>query len=727
MNINPINMNTNFMNMNSNVINMNAHFFRKPISMNDFQILCQIGKGYFGAVYKVKYNINGQIYALKRYEKAKAKKEHEIDYYREKTILYDLTRRGYPTIVKLYADFEDNTTKNLVMEYVEGITLRKKRGNNNGYVPQNEVINILSQLLQTIDFLHTKCRIIHRDIKPDNIMIQLNNQIKLLDFGISVYIENPDNLLACHKSVKGELHYVPPEMIFSGFPLNYDQRMDIFSLGFTMYSFMNPSNNEDEINLPQITEKKNKSITRKDVYIKNTAYEPWLIDFVESLYCKDQNKRPMAAEALNLLQQFQTNPNCTHIFNNLKNKNRENNINNMNVLFSRRDSSNVINNIHKFNTSVPNQMSSSAQQINNFPNTAMPIQRMNTSIVPTLNRVEPIFLTNDMGQEISILSSMKSLLQVLYHLDGMSFIQAQILSLFIDTRIDYSKYFIHSFQQMLNNVHPKNCNQIQINQVYYTQIVNDFIRKVFIYNNSGISGTRPIILFYMITSIIKENFLQYFNSYQNKLLDYIIYNNFIPLNNIIPMTTNPKIYNQISKLIYEFKNNFKGPLVDNFYFFILIVSRCSICNNILGIRTRAVQFLQLDVPNPQNNITDLINNYFSNNVTENKYCDNCKLNRQKMKRLYCLNLPNYLILELEDKNSVNFNSNIMLPLFDGTMCSYQYESCIYKLKINNITDFVAVFRSGNNYFFYSDDKIVPYNQAYMNLQCPSLAIYQKIS
>ena len=711
--------------MHTNIKNQ----FKTPLSFNDFEVLKEIGSGYFASVYRVRYKIDGQIYAIKRYDKSKDKKESELDYYREKAILYDLNKRGYPSIVKLYADFEDNVSRNLVMECVEGITLQKKRGNMNGYVPQNEVINILTQLLETLQFLHEKCNIIHRDIKPSNIIIQKDNKIKLLDFGISVYMKNLDPNLVSKKSVKGELHYVAPEILmkFYGSPTDYDYKMDIFSLGFTMYSFMNPTNNEDEVNLPQITIKNKGSHERQDLFIQNNFYEPWLIDFVESLYCKDQNKRPMAAEALNLLQQFQTNPNCTHIFNNLKNKNRENNINNMNVLFSRRDSSNVINNIHKFNTSVPNQMSSSVQQINNFPNTAMPIQRMNSSIIPTLNRVEPIFLTNDMGQEIGILSSMKSLLQVLYHLDRMSFIQAQILSLFIDTRIDYSKYFIHSFQQMLNNVHPKNCNQIQINQVYYTQIVNDFIRKVFIYNNSGISGTRPIILFYMITSIIKENFLQYFNSYQNKLLDYIINNNFIPLNNIIPMTTNPKIYNQISKLIYEFKNNFKGPLVDNFYFFILIVSRCTICKNILGIRTRGVQFLQLDVPNPQNNITDLINNYFSFNESGNKYCEYCKLNRQKMKRLYCLNLPNYLILELEDKNSVNFNSNIMLPLFDGTMCSYQYESCIYKLKINNITDFVSVFRSGNNYFFYSDDKIGPYNQAYMNLQCPSLAIYKKIS
>ncbi len=288
MNTNFINTNTNInpnlinmnINMNTNFNNMNNHYFKTPLSFNDFEIIVRLGKGFFGSVYKVKYKLNGQIYAIKQYEKAKAKKEQELDYYREKAILYDLNKRGHPAIVKLYADFEDSTTRNLVMECVEGITLKKKRGKLNGYVPQNEVINILTQLLQTLDFLHSKCHIIHRDIKPDNIIIQNNNQIKLLDFGISVYLENPDKYLVSHKSIKGEMNFVPDEMIFHGSPPNYDYKMDIFSLGFTMYSFMNPSNNENEINLPKKTERKNKNITRKDLYINNTFYDHWLIKFV---------------------------------------------------------------------------------------------------------------------------------------------------------------------------------------------------------------------------------------------------------------------------------------------------------------------------------------------------------------------------------------------------------------------------------------------------------------
>ena len=716
-------MNINF--MNTNFININNQFYNTPLSFNDFIILQKIGEGYFGSVYKVQYKKDMQIYAIKSYDKSKATKDSAVDYIREKAILYDLNQRGNSSIVKLYADFEDLRTRNLVMECVEGTTLKKLRGNFNGYVPQKDITNILYQLLETLQFLHDKCHIVHRDIKPDNIIIQKNNKIKLLDFGISAYLENPNKILVSQKSFKGQKHYIAPEILLLPPPFNYDYKIDIFALGFTMYSVMNPTNNSDEDNLPKKTEGVQGMFSRRNVYIKNDFYDQWLIDFVESLYDDDQNRRPKAIDALNLLQKFLTNPKVTYIFNNLKSKASQENINNMNMQFMRSAPTKVINN---FNTTVPNPMSSSAQQINTMTNNNIPftsVQRMNSSNITQINRKEPLFLNAEMSNDNRVLSSMKSLLQVLLRLDGMDYIQAQTMSLFTDMHIDYSKYFIHSYHQMLNSILPKNLIQNQVVQVIYNQNVNEFIRKVFLNNNSGISGTRPIILFYMITSILKDDILQYFNHYPNRVLDHIIQNNFMSLNSIIPMT-NPTIYNSISQQIFEFKNKYKGPLVDNFYFLILSVSRCSRCNNLFGIRTLVTRFLQLDVKNPQNNILDLINNYFAiQNGLKN--CNKCGIQVQKMKKLYLLNAPNYLVLEFEDKNFVNFNSNIMLPLFNGMMCQYEYVSAIYKLKINGVTDFVAVFKYNNNLFFYSDDKICSCPPNYINSQCPSLAIFKKIS
>ena len=77
----------------------------------------------------------------------------------------------------------------------------------------------------------------------------------------------------------------------------------IFSLGFTMYSIMNPSN--DGINLPQKTERKDGKFIRTKQYLENKFYHPDLIEFIKHLYDNDKNKRPTASNALDLLKNVQ--------------------------------------------------------------------------------------------------------------------------------------------------------------------------------------------------------------------------------------------------------------------------------------------------------------------------------------------------------------------------------------------------------------------------------------
>ena len=289
-----------------NSSDISQHTFDSPLTLNDFVFITAIMRGSFNNIYKVKYKKNGQIYAMKQYDKKQINKKYEIQYKREKSILYELTKKGYPTIAKLYADFEDGDTINLIQEYVDGITLNKLRGNENEqvYISQHLIINILTQLLETLEFLHDKCHIMHRDIKPDNIMIQNNNQIKLLDFGLSAYLENENEELVSRKSLVGEIRYVAPEILFKRNNLNYDYKVDIFSLGFTMYSLMNPSNNANA-NLPKITQRSNFDFTRADQNLENKFYSQKLIEFVKLLYEDDQDKRPTASEALNQLKNIQ--------------------------------------------------------------------------------------------------------------------------------------------------------------------------------------------------------------------------------------------------------------------------------------------------------------------------------------------------------------------------------------------------------------------------------------
>ena len=709
---------------------MNANIFKKPLSYdNDFMDNGEIGRGNFGIVNKVIYKLNGKIYALKRYLKIKMTPRDIKDFYREKAILYDLDKYNFPNIVKLYADFEDDETYYLVMEFVEGNTLKSLSTNTNFYLYENQIINIFSQLLKTLQFLHDKCHIMHRDVRPENIILQNNGTIKLLDFGIAVYLENSDPQLVSEKTLKGELHFVPDEMF--GIIRNYDYKFDIFSLGFTMYSLMNPSRTVFP-NLPQVTYKIEGGFSRKALILQNkNSYSLWLNQLVESLYDKNPYQRPTAERALQQLQMHQNNPNMPQIDNlNIQNGN------NINPIFNKQFSGlnpldNINNNIF---TQIPifNPMSISAQNINNFPNSNVininsniDYKRLNSYDSRQNNKnTENIFLDEDMGKNNRIMTSMKSLLQVLYRLDKMNDIKDQFYSILMNIQ-NKNQYFINTFHEMLNNI--QLFDSEKINQEIYDKHINDFNNQVFMYNKSDQSGTRPIILFYMISSIFKDEFFRFFNFYKNTIFDDVIKNNFVNLQNIISMY-DQETFNSVVNQILSFKNNYKGPFVDNFYFLLLRESRCSDCKNLFGTRIIVANFLQLDIINSKNNITNLIKYHFEAKlVKDNSYCTNCKQIVTKSRKLYCLNSPNYLILELEDKNLVNFDDNINIELIDGNKYTYQFVSGIYKFKNINVCDFVAVIKNGNNISFYHDDILEQCSEEFINLECPSMVIYKKIA
>ena len=867
---------------------LNQNNFKKPISKNHFEIINQISNGGICSAFKAKYVINGNIYILKAYEQKKLnEKNNEIDYLRTKAILYDLTQKNFPYTVKLLADFEDVNSRYLVMEYCEGTTLDKLRdlSNINGYISEELVIHILTQLLETLKYLHETCKVIHRNIKPDNILLDKNNNVKLLGFRLSAYLDNPNKDLVSRKSLKGPVNYVAPEIILFPPPLNYDYKADVFSLGFTIYALMNPSTTE-KINLPQETENKGGTYIRINNHLINNFYSPWLIEFVQMLYDNDPQKRPSSSDALKLLKTLQKNPqlyynikfknnqekqnmnlnnnnaieqqnynnfnninnNLNNNFNNINNninnnmqQNNNNNINNNNSQpnynnnINQNSQSNYNNNINQnsqpnynnninnnqqqnynnninnnnsqpnynnninnnpqqnhnnninnnnpqqnYNNNINNNMNKNMINNNNFDNkfnynnnnninnlynnnnnnlnnnnfnnnnninnnfiqnNSVQLNNLQKANIPLANQsfmvrniksieekkkeVEKYLQSKD-GNEGKIISSMKCILKIFYSLDIIKIIKSQLYSLFSETQTNYKELGMYSFIDILDKI-SKFDNGL-INKMVYSQSINEFIRKIFIANNSGISGTRPIILYYMIASIFKDEIKNNFDSFwQNRIFDNIINNNFTDFNCIIPMN-NPKVHEGISKGILDFKNNYKGPFVDNFYFMTLTVSACPECNNIFGVRTQISPFLQLDVTNSQNSISQIINNYFCSKIGVGNYvCNNCGFKGKKIRKAYCLNLPNYLVLEFEDKNALNFNDNVALMLYNGKIFNYEYLAAIYKYKDNSLSDFVAVIKNGNTLFFYNDDKIEQCPESYINLENPSLAIYKKIS
>ena len=138
---------------------------------------------------------------------------------------------SHPNIVEMYDVGEDNGTYFIVMEYIEGQTLKqliKKRG----ALTLSECIDIMLQLTDGVDHAHASY-IIHRDLKPQNIMIQTNGEIKITDFGIAMALNNTQ--LTQTNSVMGSVHYLPPEQA-SG--KGATVKSDIYSMGILFFELL---------------------------------------------------------------------------------------------------------------------------------------------------------------------------------------------------------------------------------------------------------------------------------------------------------------------------------------------------------------------------------------------------------------------------------------------------------------------------------------------------------
>lgn len=141
---------------------------------------------------------------------------------------------AHPNIVEMYDVGEDDGTYYIVMEYVEGKTLKqllKKRGN----LTLSEAIDIMSQLTDGMAHAHDSY-IIHRDLKPQNIMIKDDGQIKITDFGIAMALNATQ--LTQTNSVMGSVHYLPPEQA-SGKGCTI--KSDIYSMGIIFYELLSGS------------------------------------------------------------------------------------------------------------------------------------------------------------------------------------------------------------------------------------------------------------------------------------------------------------------------------------------------------------------------------------------------------------------------------------------------------------------------------------------------------
>jgi aurora kinase, other len=192
------------------------------LSVSDFKLLCLVGDGAYGEVWKARHRESDKYYAIKIVQREKVSKILS-QFEREICIMYMIS---HPHIIKLFDHFSDSENYYLVMELAENGTLRDKITS----IPnlqEHQIKKHFFEILLAVEYLHSYVPpIIHRDIKPENIMFDNKNSVKLCDFGFSNYYDEE------RKTSCGTLEYLPPEIVRKQ---SYGTSVDIWSLGILLY------------------------------------------------------------------------------------------------------------------------------------------------------------------------------------------------------------------------------------------------------------------------------------------------------------------------------------------------------------------------------------------------------------------------------------------------------------------------------------------------------------
>lgn len=199
------------------------------VTPDDFEHIKVIGKGYFGKVTQVKFKKDGLVYALKSMKKSKLKEAKHIEHTKTERKILEIV--NHPFIVSLKFAFQTEKKLYFVMDYHNGgelfYHLRLK-----GRFNESQAKFYLGQIILALEFLHTR-KIIYRDLKPENVVLDAHGYIKLTDFGLAK--ENIGEDSGCTQTFCGTPEYLAPEIIRGD---KYGKGVDLWCMGILLYEML---------------------------------------------------------------------------------------------------------------------------------------------------------------------------------------------------------------------------------------------------------------------------------------------------------------------------------------------------------------------------------------------------------------------------------------------------------------------------------------------------------
>ena len=205
------------------------------MEFENYTIIKKIGEGAQGLVHLAKDKRLGRKVAIKSLHSNLITNNTQKERFIEEA--KTLCKLNHPSVVTLYDYIVDNNGFHLIMEFVEGFPLDDLITKVSGPIQELRAIEIIIQVLEGIKHIHNK-NIIHRDIKPSNIVIDKNDDVKLLDFGIAKDNDGDSLRTVVGEGVGGTPMYMSPEHV-NGTQITL--KSDIYSLGVTLWQMLTGS------------------------------------------------------------------------------------------------------------------------------------------------------------------------------------------------------------------------------------------------------------------------------------------------------------------------------------------------------------------------------------------------------------------------------------------------------------------------------------------------------
>lgn len=221
-----------------------------------------------------------------------------------------LATLSHPSIVEVFDVSFDTPIKFIVMEYIDGITLKEYMETSNGTLSWKDSVHFMIQILRALQHAHAR-GVIHRDIKPHNIMILTDGTIKVMDFGISKIAR--EEVKSSTEHTLGSVHYISPEQAQG---LSTNEKSDIYSLGCVLYEMLTGKKPFDSDNPVTVA-----LMHSKDIAPSPRSINPNIPVGLEQIIVKAMEKSPdmryqSATEMIQALQMFRKNPDIVFNYSN---------------------------------------------------------------------------------------------------------------------------------------------------------------------------------------------------------------------------------------------------------------------------------------------------------------------------------------------------------------------------------------------------------------------------